>query len=44
MFDKEPDKKLMEMVDFFGKLNSHFQDFLLDFMAKLIKLQEKDEE
>lgn len=42
MFDKEPDKKLMEMVDFFGKLNSHFQDFLLDLMAKLIKLQEKN--
>jgi transcriptional regulator with XRE-family HTH domain len=39
MFDNEPDLKMMRMIELFGGLSGHFQDFLLDFVAKLIKLQ-----
>jgi transcriptional regulator with XRE-family HTH domain len=44
MFDREPDRKLAQMVSLFGELNSHFQDFLLDLMSKLLKLQDQGDE
>ncbi|MDR3170953.1 MAG: helix-turn-helix domain-containing protein [Treponema sp.] len=39
MFDKAPDQKMGLMIGLFEELNPHFQDFLLDLMKKLIKLQ-----
>jgi hypothetical protein len=40
MFDKAPDQKMGLMIGLFEELNPHFQDFLLDLMKKLIKLQD----
>jgi transcriptional regulator with XRE-family HTH domain len=39
MFSKEPDKRLEELIINFNSLNRHFQDYLLDQIKGLVKIQ-----
>jgi len=43
MFDSEPpDVKLEELIDIFKRLNGHFQQYILDQVRNLEKIQEKE--
>jgi hypothetical protein len=40
--DPPPDVKLIELIDTFKKLNGYFQDYTLDHIKKLVRIQETE--
>ena len=43
MFDSEPpDAKLEELINIYKKLNSHFQEYIIDQIKNLERIQQKE--